>query len=270
MQERLIYSVGAVCKSLNINESTLRLYEKKGLISSIKNPDNQYRSFTYRDLCVILMIRQYRSYGLSLEKIQELIQQKNVEELLHEFQRVIEEKEEKIRQEQKILELMKEQLTDLSYVTQGIDQFQVVTLPELCFFNCQNREIHQKTEYKHLVRQWSNLVPYTYYGCRMPLHDIRENASIDFGYLCFQKHLPPEYLHPDFVETVPRRSYVQGTLRINKEQESIANFYQCIQPGLNYLKEHQFTLIDDAIAYKIYTIKCDEQLDYYILLLPIA
>lgn len=269
-QERLIYSVGTVCKTLDINESTLRLYEKKGLITSIKNPDNQYRSFTFRDLCVILMVRQYRSYGLSLEKIQDLIKQQSVESLLQEFRHVIDEKEQKIQQEQKLLGLMKEQLTDLSYVTRSTDQFQVITLPELCFFNCQNKELHQRPEYKKLVRQWSKLVPFSHYGCRMPLHAIHENAPVDFGYLCFRKHLPKEYLHPDFTETAPSRTYVQGVLRIAKAQESIASFYKSIQPGLAYLKAHQFHLIDDVIGYKICTIQAEEQLDYYILLLPIA
>lgn len=269
-QERLIYSVGAVCKSLDIHESTLRLYEKQGLITSIKNPENQYRSYTFRDLCVILMVRQYRSYGLSLEKIQELIRQESAESLMQKFQQVIEEKEQLIKQEQKLLGLMKEQLTDLSYVTYRTNQFQVITMPEICFFNCQNKKIHQNPEYKKLVSQWSKLVPFSHYGCRMSQHDLKENAPVDFGYLCFRKHLPDEYLHPDFIETAPSRTYVQGVLRITKEQESIASFYGCIQPGLAYLKAHNFTLCGDAIAYKICTIKEEEQLDYYILLLPVA
>ena len=269
-QNRLIYSVGAVCKALDINESTLRLYEKKGLITSIKNPENQYRSYTFRDFCVILMVRQYRSYGLSLDKIQELICQKSVESLFQRFQQVIVEKEQMTQREQKLLGLMKEQLTDLAYVTASTDQFQVITLPELCFFNCQNKALHQRSEYKKLVRQWSKLVPFSHYGCRIPLHEIEENVLVDFGYLCFRKHLPEEYLHPDFTETAPSRTYVQGMIRIAKEQESIASFYQCIQPGLAYLKVHHFTLMDDLIAYKICTIKDAEQLDYYILLMPIA
>lgn len=268
-QNRLIYSVGEVCKILDINESTLRLYEKKGLITSIKNPDNQYRSFAFRDLGAVLMIRQYRSYGLSLEKIQELIQQESAESMLQKFQQVIAEKEQMFQREQKLLGLMKEHLTDLAYVTYSTDQFQVITLPELCFFNCQNKALHQRPEYKKLVRQ-SKLVPFSHYGCRMPLHAIHENAPVDFGYLCFRNHLPEEYLHPDFTETAPSRTYVQGMIRIAKEQESIASFYQCIQPGLAYLKAHHFTLMDDLIAYKICTIKDAEQLDYYILLMPIA
>ncbi len=61
---------------------------------------------------MILMVQQYRSYRLSLEKIQEPIQQQSVENLLQDFRQVIDEKE------QKLLGLMKEKFPDLSYVTQ--------------------------------------------------------------------------------------------------------------------------------------------------------
>ena len=60
------YSTKDICQIFNIGRETLRHYEKLGLLKPHVNPSNGYRQYDYWDICIIIEILRYRSYGLSL------------------------------------------------------------------------------------------------------------------------------------------------------------------------------------------------------------
>lgn len=67
------YSTKSICQIFNITRETLRHYERMGLLEPYINPENGYREYSYWDVCTIIDILKYRSFGLSIADIKEAI-----------------------------------------------------------------------------------------------------------------------------------------------------------------------------------------------------
>ncbi|MGX8834136.1 MerR family transcriptional regulator [Amedibacillus sp. YH-ame6] len=66
------YSLKEVSKMLDIPKSTLRYWEKEGLIRSKRNEQNEYREYTTEELVVIGDIAFYRSLQLPIKALKNL------------------------------------------------------------------------------------------------------------------------------------------------------------------------------------------------------
>ena len=67
------YTINQVCKKYNLNASTLRYYEKEGLIDPVKKNKSGIREYTEEDLKRIEFIKCMRSAGLSISVLKEYI-----------------------------------------------------------------------------------------------------------------------------------------------------------------------------------------------------
>lgn len=63
--------INEVAKIYNLKESTIRYYDKEGLLPTIKRDDNNYRYFNENDLEVFNVIRCLKNSGMSINKIKE-------------------------------------------------------------------------------------------------------------------------------------------------------------------------------------------------------
>ena len=63
-----VFSIGDISKFFNIPTSTLRFWEKKGLLSPRKE-DNNYREYSLPDLMKISDIVFYKNLGIPLKDI---------------------------------------------------------------------------------------------------------------------------------------------------------------------------------------------------------
>lgn len=66
------YKIHEVAEQLGISASAIRYYEKMGLISPVKDPENGYRTFDQYDIYRLWNIIYYREFGLGLEDIRRL------------------------------------------------------------------------------------------------------------------------------------------------------------------------------------------------------
>ena len=99
----MIYTVSEIAKILNIAPSTIRYYDKEGLLPAVERSRGGIRIFTERDLGWLRMISCLKSTGMPLKEIKryfDLVEQGDatLEERLHIFtdhhQRVLQEIEE--------------------------------------------------------------------------------------------------------------------------------------------------------------------------------
>lgn len=67
------YKIGELSKLLKIPETTIRYYDKMGIIDSQKNEENGYRLFNDVDMHNLMHYKMYRSYGLSQKAAQQCI-----------------------------------------------------------------------------------------------------------------------------------------------------------------------------------------------------
>lgn len=69
MPENELYFIGKVSKKLNISISTLRYYDKEGLLPLIKRDKNGNRLFDELDLEILYCITCFKNAGMTLKQI---------------------------------------------------------------------------------------------------------------------------------------------------------------------------------------------------------
>ena len=68
-----LFDITEVCEQFHISSRTLRFYEEKGLIESVRTSSNNHRSYTKEQVDKIRDILALRAIGLSVKTIQEYL-----------------------------------------------------------------------------------------------------------------------------------------------------------------------------------------------------
>ncbi|MGL5348239.1 MAG: MerR family transcriptional regulator [Peptostreptococcaceae bacterium] len=79
------YTISEIAEIFKISTNKIRFYEKKGLLTPIRQFDNQYRRFNEEDIITLQFILLYRSIGLSIEVIQNILKNSEKENYLTHF-----------------------------------------------------------------------------------------------------------------------------------------------------------------------------------------
>ncbi len=108
----MIYTIGEMAKALRLPTSTLRFYDKKGLLPFIERSKNGIRMFTNKDLECLRIIECLKQSGMSLEEIKEFISMvmkgdETIDQRLAMFERRKKEVEEQIEGMKKVLDTIK-------------------------------------------------------------------------------------------------------------------------------------------------------------------
>ncbi|MBP3729875.1 MAG: MerR family transcriptional regulator [Mailhella sp.] len=67
------YSIGELSRLCNVSTKALRFYDSLGLISSLRNGENNYRTYTHDDLLTVLILKYYKQMGFKLEEMKEFL-----------------------------------------------------------------------------------------------------------------------------------------------------------------------------------------------------
>lgn len=79
------YTISEIAKIFNITTNKIRFYEKKGLLLPIREKDNEYRKFNDQDIIKIQSILLYRSIGLTIRDIKNILDNNEKENCLTHF-----------------------------------------------------------------------------------------------------------------------------------------------------------------------------------------
>ena len=79
------YIISQIAEMFNITTNKIRFYEKKGLLEPIRKYDNQYRKFNEEDIVRLQSILLYRSIGLSIDAIKNILRNNEKENYLTHF-----------------------------------------------------------------------------------------------------------------------------------------------------------------------------------------
>lgn len=79
------YSIKEVSEIFGITTNKIRFYEKKGLIKTRRNEENDYRYFTDEDLVKLQTILMYRELNLSIEDIKDLFEDSSKNNVLNHY-----------------------------------------------------------------------------------------------------------------------------------------------------------------------------------------
>ena len=67
--EKVVFHIGELSNLFNISVDSIRYYEKMGLITPVRNPDNGYREYTMDDFETIVIIRELLGLGFHMEQM---------------------------------------------------------------------------------------------------------------------------------------------------------------------------------------------------------
>ena len=70
----MIYTIGEMAKKLGVSASTLRYYDKEGLLPFMEHPKGRIRVFTDKDYQWLHIIECLKQTGMSLKDIREFLQ----------------------------------------------------------------------------------------------------------------------------------------------------------------------------------------------------
>ncbi len=76
-----MYTIGEVSRITRISRDRLRNYEKRGILTPVKNRYNGYREYSIDDIDTVLLIEFYRSIDLSIDSITKISQDRSLEEI---------------------------------------------------------------------------------------------------------------------------------------------------------------------------------------------
>ncbi|MBK1813166.1 methyltransferase domain-containing protein [Clostridium sp. YIM B02505] len=79
------YNISEIAEMFNITTNKIRFYEKKGLLTPIRQDDNQYRRFNEEDIVRLQSILTYRSIGISVDSIKNILKSNEKENYLTHF-----------------------------------------------------------------------------------------------------------------------------------------------------------------------------------------
>ncbi|HCT76271.1 MAG TPA: heavy metal-responsive transcriptional regulator [Micromonosporaceae bacterium] len=68
-----VYTVGQAAKRIGISAKAIRLYERRGLLPTVRRTESGYRLFDETDLGILRFIRRARSIGLGLDEIKDVL-----------------------------------------------------------------------------------------------------------------------------------------------------------------------------------------------------
>ncbi|WP_346887049.1 methyltransferase domain-containing protein [Clostridium sp. UBA1056] len=68
-----MYTIREVAELFNITTNKVRFYEKRGLLNPLRDVDNEYRKFNHEDIMKLQSILLYRSIGLSIKDVRDIL-----------------------------------------------------------------------------------------------------------------------------------------------------------------------------------------------------
>lgn len=105
-----IYSISDIMEITGVSKRTLHYYDETGILVPEKNSENGYREYTQKDLIRLQQILFYKSAGLSIKEVAEIldknddVKRKKLEEYREKLNRKIEELEKTREQLNRFLE----------------------------------------------------------------------------------------------------------------------------------------------------------------------
>lgn len=123
-----IYHANDLYKNLGLTRETLRYYEEIGLIAPERNPNSQYREFTFSDISHLMSIDFYKKRGFTPLEIREIIQSDKLDGLSY-LNRKIVDLEETIQSQQRMLKHLNDTKLFYEYAINSKEEFSVKELP---------------------------------------------------------------------------------------------------------------------------------------------
>lgn len=173
------FKISEFCRLLGVSTDTLRYYERCKLLTTQKNPDNSYRTFSQQDALAIWNLHMLRSMDMSCKDIQKLCQQGSYQAqtvYLHRHE------EELKKQIDKLTSKLK-RVRQLTHLHELVDDTHTVRLVEnlpahwalyVLGTGCDHQAIDREQ-----IAHWMECLPFTYVAVEISMDSLlRRKGSL--------------------------------------------------------------------------------------------
>ncbi len=178
------YRIGDVSKLLGISPDLLRYYEKKGVVSPIKDESNDYRYYEPWDINFLLDCLWFKKFGFGIEQIGHIVTDCPYEEMLE----LMDQKEEEIQQallyQKQLLRRTRQYRQDLVRAKLCVGKCDLRPSPEVVrYLNRHNYSYDQGEEIRQLSQKWLEYMPFTQRCFEVELNDLLgEGNNFSWGF----------------------------------------------------------------------------------------
>ncbi len=237
------YKIGKISELMGMTSEALRYYEREGIVEPEKDPVSGYRMYTAWDLHILIRIRMFRRYGLTLEESAYALRNCDADCI----DQILEEKahdlEEKIREEERLLARLKKDRYSLKEAQKNIGKFKVEINPAMRFLDTQRSYsiIDEKTE---LYSKWIDKVPYVSSGGIFEF--TAAEGELRYGLMIDEDQV--KSLGGGFTEgavAIPPQKCLVTFFESGSEKELGPKMFL---PAIDFLHEHNLEMAGDPFA----------------------
>ena len=270
------YKIGEVSRLLKIPETTLRYYDKMGIIDSRKNQKNGYRFFNEVDLHNLMHYKLYRSYGLNQKQAQQCLYDFD----LSEIERVLNEDQEELHRQLRFLEEKQKKLSQKIQFIQNMEK-QLGTIHET------QREASFLIGYRHrtvdndipllddqesceILADWLDRLPLVSMTPYLFCADVRQRSIEEYSGLIVSQSLADELKLrlSEKVMSLPASCCISYVFQ--RQRAMNIPLIHFLDPVLHYLQDHHYKM-DGIITFDPYIAlkKHSDHLFYGRVLIPV-
>lgn len=260
------YTIREVADLIGISTDAIRLYEKEGLVSPLRDPNNGYRYYGPNEIQHIMGIHLYRQLDTSLAEIRDLYRTSSLAEISNHFAGLINQTEQeiaKLENRLKKLHFMKQHLETLQ---EGLHTCSIRELPTLYL-------LYQQDFSKTLYENMKTVLTSPIFSFGNFCYTLKTN---DTG--TYSPHALEFAIREPMMKVCP---WTDKASSFKKISECRCLYTVITAPHLNgvewdlrqlyaYAKEHNITCGSEAYSFYVYSLFAENSIiDYYEVYLPI-
>lgn len=260
------FSIHEVADLLGLSTDAIRLYEKSGLVTPLRNEKNGYRYYEEEQIQRIMGISLYRKLNVGIAEIKRLFQVSDFETMVSAFEGYIENREEEIRVLQNQLEKLKVMKMHMTQIQQGVGVYCVKQLAERYTKRINTTGIWEYEKMKKILStelfSFGNI-------CYQTKHDNNGYDTIEelqfvirdpMSTLCMKQ------IQREHMEFSPKCSCIYTVYATKEKEESQWDF----QKMETYAKEQGCRCTGEVYTFYVYSLINDEKvLNFYEVYAPI-
>lgn len=260
------YTINEISKLLGISSDAIRLYEKEGLVTPVRDPQNGYRYYETLEIQRIMGIHLYRQLDVSIAEIRNLMNTNSLSEVSDNFSYLILHTENKI-------ECLQNRLEKLRFMKQHLD-------------NLIEGQIHCS------IKELPAIYTLYHQDFSQPLYtnmkDILASPIFSFGNFCYSLEKTEQHQYVSKALQFAVREPMMKVCPWHDKAESLPRIEGCrclytvvkapiyselhwdLDEMLAYAKENNISCSSHAYAFYVFSIvPKDTVIDYYEVYLPI-
>jgi len=156
------YKIGDVARILGVSTDLIRYYEKKGVVTPVKDKNNDYRYYDTWDINYLIDCLWYKNFGFNIDHIADMVSDFSYNNLLEDLTHKEDEIEEAVRHQQLLLRRIREHRESVLHVKDWVGVCDIRRSPAIAYYlNRYNQAYDQSAKLGQTSQQWLKYMPFT-------------------------------------------------------------------------------------------------------------